>query len=88
MTAYLSLLRLTWRRWNRVRGTRVLEEQIHAAAFLVLVGIGLTMIVDNPLIELARMGPMGILVGLSLGLPLVRRARAARPAAEVPALAR
>ncbi len=31
------------------------------------------MIVDNPLIELARMGPLGILVGLSLGLPPLRR---------------
>ena len=27
------------------------------------------MIVDNPLIELARMAPLGILVGISLGLP-------------------
>jgi O-antigen ligase len=89
MTAYLSLLRLTWRRWQEVRGTRVFEEQIHAAAFLVLVGIGLTMIVDNPLIELARMGPMGILVGLSLGLPLVvRRPQTSRPPTQVPAVAR
>jgi O-antigen ligase len=90
ITAYLALLRLTWRRWQEVRGTRVFAEQIHAAAFLVLVGIGLTMIVDNPLIELARMGPMGILVGLSMGLPLVRRP-AADPAsapAQVPALTR
>jgi O-antigen ligase len=89
MTAYLSLLRLTWRRWQEVRGTRLFEEQIHAAAFLVLVGIGLTMIVDNPLIELARMGPMGILVGLSLGLPLVvRRPQTSRPPTQVPAVAR
>jgi hypothetical protein len=62
-----------------VRGTRVYAEQIHAAAFLVLIGIGLAMIVDNPLIELARMGPMGIMVGLSLGLPLVQRTVAAPP---------
>ena len=26
------------------------------------------MIVDNPLIELGRKGPLGILIGLSLGL--------------------
>jgi O-antigen ligase len=75
MTAYLSLLRLTWRRWQAVRGTRVFAEQVHAAAFLVLIGIGLTMLVDNPLIELARMGPLGILVGMSLGLPSVQHAR-------------
>jgi len=79
MTAYIALLRLTWRRWQAVRGTRVYAEQIHAAAFLVLIGIGLAMIVDNPLIELARMGPMGIMVGLSLGLPLVQRTVAAPP---------
>jgi O-antigen ligase len=73
MSAYLALLRLTWKRWQAVRGTRVYAEQIHAAAFLVLIGIGIAMIVDNPLIELARMGPLGILVGFSLGLPLVQR---------------
>ena len=73
MSAYLALLRLTWKRWQAVRGTRVYAEQIHAAAFLVLIGIGIAMIVDNPLIELARMGPLGILVGFSLGLPLIQR---------------
>jgi O-antigen ligase len=73
MSAYLALLRLTWKRWQDVRGTGVYAEQIHAAAFLVLIGIGLTMIVDNPLIELARMGPLGIMVGLSLGLPSPQR---------------
>ena len=62
-----------WKRWQAVRGTRVYAEQIHAAAFLVLIGIGIAMIVDNPLIELARMGPLGILVGFSLGLPLLQR---------------
>jgi O-antigen ligase len=73
MSAYLALLRLTWKRWQAVRGTRVFAEQVHAAAFLVLIGIGIAMIVDNPLIELARMGPLGILVGFSLGLPLLQR---------------
>jgi O-antigen ligase len=89
MTAYLALLRLTWRRWQAVRGTRVYAEQIHAAAFLVLIGIGLTMIVDNPLIELARMAPLGILVGLSLGLPYVERVFAPAPEpAPIPASVR
>jgi O-antigen ligase len=84
MTAYLSLLRLTWKRWQEVRGTRVYAEQIHAAAFLVLVGIGIAMLVDNPLIELARMGPLGIMVGLSLGLPNPRRGTG-RPVEQPPA---
>jgi O-antigen ligase len=88
MTAYLSLLRLTWKRWQAVRGTGVFAEQIHTAAFLLLIGIGLTMIVDNPLIELARMGPLGILVGLSLGLPSPERAAEERvESAPIPAMA-
>jgi O-antigen ligase len=89
MTAYLALLRLTWKRWQAVRGTRVYAEQVHAAAFLVLIGIGIAMIVDNPLIELARMGPLGILVGFSLGLPLVQRGsdQPTEPAATVRAMA-
>jgi O-antigen ligase len=89
MTAYLALLRLTWKRWQAVRGTRVYAEQIHAAAFLVLLGVGIAMTVDNPLIELARMGPLGILVGLSLGLPLVQRGsdQPTEPAAAVRAIA-
>ena len=40
-----------------------MAEHIHGAAALVLIGIGLTMIVDNPFIELARMAPMGIMLG-------------------------
>ena len=45
------------------------------------------MIVDNPLIELARMGPLGILVGLSLGLPNPQRERPSIARRPVPALA-
>jgi hypothetical protein len=71
-----------------VRGTRVFAEHIHAAAFLVLVGIALTMIVDNPMIELARMAPLGILVGMSLGLPSPVSAEEAGAApAPIPAMA-
>jgi O-antigen ligase len=83
ITAYLALLRLTWKRWQAVRGTRVFAEHIHAAAFLVLVGIALTMIVDNPMIELARMAPLGMLVGMSLALPTPASAEQ-EPAAPAP----
>jgi hypothetical protein len=82
VAAYLALLRLTWKRWQAVRGTRVYAEHVHAAAFLVLVGIALTMIVDNPMIEIARMAPLGILVGMSLALPTPA---AAEPEPAVPA---
>ena len=77
LAAYLSLVRYTWRRWNDVRGSRTPAEHIHAAAFLVLIGLGLTMIVDNPLIEVSKMGPIAVLVGMSLGLPTVQRAHEA-----------
>jgi O-antigen ligase len=83
MTAFLALLRLTWKRWQAVRGTRVFAEHVHAAAFLVLIGIGLTMIVDNPMIELARMAPLGIIVGMSLALPTPAPAER-EPAAPAP----
>ena len=53
-----------------------MAEHIHGAAALVLIGIGLTMIVDNPLIELARMAPLGVMLGMSLGLPSAREAQA------------
>jgi hypothetical protein len=56
---------------------------VHAAAFLVLVGIALTMIVDNPMIEIARMAPLGILVGMSLALPTPAAAEQ-EPAAPAP----
>ena len=38
------------------------------AAFLALSGIGLTMLVDNPLIEVVKMAPLGMLVGLAAGM--------------------
>jgi hypothetical protein len=57
-----------------------MAEHIHGAAALVLVGIGLTMIVDNPFIELARMAPMGIMLGMSLGLPSAKEAQASETA--------
>jgi O-antigen ligase len=76
LAAYLSLVRFTWRRWKQVRGSRSAAEHIHCAAFLALIGLALTMIVDNPLIEVSKMGPIAVIVGMSLGLPVLKRATA------------
>jgi O-antigen ligase len=81
LAAFLALLRHSWRRWNEVRGTGTAAEHIHASAFLVLIGLALTMIVDNPLIEVTKMGPIAVILGLSLGLPAMRRTPAGQYAA-------
>ena len=88
LAAYLSLVRYTWRRWKEVRGSRTAAEHIHASAFLVLIGLALAMIVDNPLIEVSKMGPLAVIVGMSLGLPAVQRATAiqSRRSAELAAV--
>jgi hypothetical protein len=65
----------------------VFAEHIHAAAFLVLTGIALTMIVDNPMIELARMAPLGVIVGMSLALPSPRAEADEAAPAPIPAMA-
>jgi O-antigen ligase len=44
------------------------ELRVHAAAFLSLFGVALAMITDNVISYLFVMGPVGVLVGLSLGL--------------------
>jgi O-antigen ligase len=68
MTGFVLILRATWRAWNSVRGSGTRIEQVHAAAALAVVGIALVMLVDNPLIEIVKMGPLGALVGMSLGM--------------------
>jgi O-antigen ligase len=78
LAVYLSLVRYSWRRWKEVRGSRTTAEHIHASAFLVLIGLALAMIVDNPLIEVSKMGPLAVIVGMSLGLPAVQWVTAAR----------
>ncbi|HUZ83472.1 MAG TPA: O-antigen ligase family protein [Gaiellales bacterium] len=75
--AYLALLVFTWRAWQATRGSRTSSERVHQAAFLALVGIALCMSVDNPLIEIIKMAPLGALVGLSIGMWKPRRAAAA-----------
>ena len=76
MTAYLGLMLITWRGWRAALPHGGMNAHVQAAALLALTGIAATMLVDNPLIEIAKMAPLGAMVGLALGL-------AARPA-EVP----
>jgi O-antigen ligase len=70
--AYIGLLRMTWRRWRDVVHSRTPAEHVSCAAFLALVGISLTMMVDNPLIEIAKMAPLGAIVGLAAGMASAR----------------
>jgi O-antigen ligase len=81
LIGFFIVLRLTWKAWQSVRNTRTHAEQVHAAAFLGLVGVALCMIVDNPLIEIVKMGPLGAMVGLSMGIAAAAAAsRRAYPA--------
>jgi O-antigen ligase len=68
LISFYLLIRITWRAWQAMRDTRTPGERVHAAAVLSMIGISLCMIVDNPLIEVVKMGPLGALVGLSLGI--------------------
>jgi O-antigen ligase len=71
---YAFLLARTWRAWHST--AMVSQEQkrdpgeqrVHAAAFLALAGVAIAMITDNAIVYLFLMGPLGVLVGLSLGL--------------------
>ena len=73
---YVSLLTRTWRSWHSsaiaTRGSQTVdsssEHRIHAAAFLALVGVAIAMVTDNAIVYTFVMCPLGVLVGLSLGL--------------------
>jgi O-antigen ligase len=86
LVGYLTLLRITWRAWRRPEPRAGPENRVYAAAFLALVGIAMTMMVDNPLIEIAKMAPLGALVGLALGLA-ARRSAQETPAPALPEMA-
>jgi O-antigen ligase len=76
VAGYLGLMVRTWRLWQGRRRSaqsivpsRIADEvRIHAAAFLALMGVAIAMITDNPIDYLFVMAPLGLLVGLSLGL--------------------
>jgi O-antigen ligase len=86
LVGYVTLLRMTWRSWRQSGPRAGPENRVYAASFLALVGIALTMMVDNPLIEIAKMAPLGALVGLALGLA-ARRSAEERPAPAAPEMA-
>ncbi len=65
---YLMLIRMMWKRWRERLALNTPAAQVCCAAFLALAGIGLTMLVDNPLIEVVKMAPLGMLVGLAAGM--------------------
>ncbi len=73
---YALLLMRTWRAWHVSTVTKregrthdsSSELRIHAAAFLALVGVAIAMITDNAIVYMYVIGPLGVLVGLSLGL--------------------
>jgi O-antigen ligase len=84
---YGGLLIRSWRSWQRP-GTGVEhggvsasngDRRIHAAAFLSLFGVAIAMITDNPIDYLFVLGPLGVLVGVSMGLE-ARSPRVGAPA--------
>ena len=83
---YAWLLRRTWQSWQRPRNAAIpgadrldVELRVHAAAFLSLIGVALAMITDNVIVYMFVMAPLGVLIGLSLGLSSRRLARVSPP---------
>src|SRR6478735_3880468 len=74
---YILLIRLMWKRWRERLAMNTPTAQVCCAALLALSGIGLTMLVDNPLIEVVKMAPLGMLVGLAAGMATAEPKRGA-----------
>lgn len=69
------------RTYRAIETTEVEEERrLHRAAFLLMVGVAMGMIFDNPTVELQVMGPLAVFIGCSIGL----RKRAAERLASEP----
>lgn len=75
VVGYGWIISRTWRAWHKPVGAEgsanfefAHERRIHAAAFLSLVGVALAMITDNVIDYMFVMGPVGVLIGLSLAL--------------------
>ena len=86
--AYAVLLRRTWRLWRRSLPHPGPLSQACCASFLALTGIAITMMVDNPLIEIGKMAPLGAMAGVAIGMAAAQAATAGEQRAQPrPALA-
>jgi O-antigen ligase len=65
---FFLLLSRTYRAWRRADRLDDDAAVVHLAAWLGLVGLGLSMITDNPLRYVHVLLPLGITVGASVGL--------------------
>jgi O-antigen ligase len=81
---YLVLMRMTWKGWRSSLAVGGIDARIQCAAFLGLTGIAVTMLVDNPLIEIAKMAPLGAMVGLALGRAAAGASRPVEQAVHAP----
>jgi O-antigen ligase len=84
---FTILVRRTWRAWRYadVSGSQV--AHVHLTALLSLVVVGIDMITANPIVYIFIMGPLGVLVGSSLGLSSIP-ATPQRPSSSYRALSR
>jgi O-antigen ligase len=65
---FIILVRKTWRAWRYADVSGSQFAHVHLAALLSLAVVGIDMITSNPIVYIAIMGPLGVLVGSSLGL--------------------
>jgi hypothetical protein len=65
---FIILVRRTWRAWRHADVSGSQLAHVHLAAFLALAVVGIDMITSNPIVYIFIMGPLGVLVGSSLGL--------------------
>jgi O-antigen ligase len=73
LCGYGSLLVATLRNWLWADRYDRSTAHIHLAALLALVGVALAMLIDNLVIYIFAMAPLGVLVGASIGVGSLRR---------------
>lgn len=67
LLGYIGLIIKTWQYWHWADENDRDNAHIHLAAFLGLIAAALGMITDNVIVYIFLMGPLGILVGASIG---------------------
>jgi O-antigen ligase len=65
---FTILVRRIWRAWRDADDSRSRFAHVHLAALLGLAVVAIDMITSNPIVYIFIMGPLGVLVGSSLGL--------------------